>query len=267
MSRDRSPEPRGYLSTFTVKYSPESKKRDRESDNDYDSEKQRTKYTSRSKQNFWDKKDEKEPSHGWGKDDDGGYKKSHSKDGEPVKKEKVNNKLSGALSKDLRMTKDGMKHRSRYILTIQELKFFIYRPPRLESRKHSGDSILSKMERHWISCISLQRTFTCLAKIDALPTSPQIMNHARGNMQLSNIEKCKLKTPKQEQPRRKSGESQPTLPPTDIRPYLMDLGSANGTFLNDVKIDSRRYVELREKDVIKFASSTREYVLLHDKSG
>ncbi|XP_037941713.1 smad nuclear-interacting protein 1-like [Teleopsis dalmanni] len=51
-----------------------------------------------------------------------------------------------------------------------------------------------------------------------------------------------------------------------VRPYLIDLESANGTFLNNKKIESRKYYELMEKDVIKFGFSTREYVLLHENS-
>ncbi|XP_051153765.1 smad nuclear-interacting protein 1 [Leptopilina boulardi] len=51
-----------------------------------------------------------------------------------------------------------------------------------------------------------------------------------------------------------------------VRPYLIDLESANGTFVNDVKLEGRRYHELLERDVIKFGFSTREYVLLHEKS-
>mmetsp|Transcript_21165 Transcript_21165/g.61558 ORF Transcript_21165/g.61558 Transcript_21165/m.61558 type:complete len:337 (-) Transcript_21165:317-1327(-) len=46
------------------------------------------------------------------------------------------------------------------------------------------------------------------------------------------------------------------------RPYIMDLESTNGTFLNEVKIEDARYYELRKGDVIKFGGSTREYVLL-----
>ncbi|XP_060607958.1 smad nuclear interacting protein 1-like [Ruditapes philippinarum] len=51
-----------------------------------------------------------------------------------------------------------------------------------------------------------------------------------------------------------------------ICPYIIDLDSANGTFVNNKKIEPRRYVELMEKDVLKFGFSSREYVLLHDKS-
>lgn len=46
------------------------------------------------------------------------------------------------------------------------------------------------------------------------------------------------------------------------KPYLMDLKSTNGTFINGVRIDDSRYYELRKGDVITLGSSSREYVLL-----
>uniref|UniRef100_A0A131YHJ1 Smad nuclear-interacting protein 1 n=1 Tax=Rhipicephalus appendiculatus TaxID=34631 RepID=A0A131YHJ1_RHIAP len=51
-----------------------------------------------------------------------------------------------------------------------------------------------------------------------------------------------------------------------IRPYVIDLESANGTFVNNKQIEPRRYVELLERDVLKFGFSTREYVILHEES-
>lgn len=51
-----------------------------------------------------------------------------------------------------------------------------------------------------------------------------------------------------------------------VRPYILDMNSANGTFVNNNKIESKKYVELLEKDVIKFGYSSREYVLLHENS-
>ncbi|XP_019181065.1 PREDICTED: FHA domain-containing protein DDL-like isoform X2 [Ipomoea nil] len=51
-----------------------------------------------------------------------------------------------------------------------------------------------------------------------------------------------------------------------VRPYIMDLGSTNGTFINDNRIEAQRYYELLEKDTIKFGNSSREYVLLHENS-
>ena len=51
-----------------------------------------------------------------------------------------------------------------------------------------------------------------------------------------------------------------------VTPYVIDLESANGTFVNNQKIEPRKYVQVLEKDVLKFGFSSREYVLLHDQS-
>ena len=48
----------------------------------------------------------------------------------------------------------------------------------------------------------------------------------------------------------------------EIKPYIMDLGSVHKTYLNNNVIDDARYYELRHKDMLKFGSSTREYVLI-----
>lgn len=50
-----------------------------------------------------------------------------------------------------------------------------------------------------------------------------------------------------------------------VRPYLLDLGSTNGTFINGERLEAERYYELLEQDVIKFGNSTRTYVLLREK--
>ena len=47
-----------------------------------------------------------------------------------------------------------------------------------------------------------------------------------------------------------------------VKPYLLDLESANGTFLNGERIEESRFVEIRDKDLIKFGESTREYVVM-----
>ena len=49
-----------------------------------------------------------------------------------------------------------------------------------------------------------------------------------------------------------------------VRPYLMDLGATNGTYLNGERIEAQRYYELLEKDMLKFGNSSREYVLLKE---
>jgi smad nuclear-interacting protein 1 len=47
-----------------------------------------------------------------------------------------------------------------------------------------------------------------------------------------------------------------------VRPYLLDLESANGTKLNGDTVEGSRYLELRDKDMIQLGHSTREYVLM-----
>lgn len=51
-----------------------------------------------------------------------------------------------------------------------------------------------------------------------------------------------------------------------VKPFLMDLSSTHKTMLNGKQIDDCRYYELREKDVIRFGGSSREYVILHASS-
>jgi len=53
---------------------------------------------------------------------------------------------------------------------------------------------------------------------------------------------------------------------TSVRPYVMDLQSTNGVQLNGERIEDMRYYELKEKDLLRFGNSSREYVLLHEGS-
>ncbi|CAZ83655.1 unnamed protein product [Tuber melanosporum] len=50
-----------------------------------------------------------------------------------------------------------------------------------------------------------------------------------------------------------------------VRPYLLDLESANGTGVAGKRIPGSRYVELKDGDLITFGLSTREYVLMLEK--
>jgi smad nuclear-interacting protein 1 len=47
-----------------------------------------------------------------------------------------------------------------------------------------------------------------------------------------------------------------------VKPYLIDLESANGSTVNGDPVPGGRYVEVRDKDVLKFGLSTRDYVLM-----
>lgn len=50
------------------------------------------------------------------------------------------------------------------------------------------------------------------------------------------------------------------------KPYLMDLESTNGTFINGERLDPARYYELKRGDVITLGASSREYVVLTEQS-
>ncbi|KAI9369347.1 SMAD/FHA domain-containing protein [Aspergillus egyptiacus] len=47
-----------------------------------------------------------------------------------------------------------------------------------------------------------------------------------------------------------------------VKPYIIDLESANGSKVNGDVVPAGRYVELRDKDMLQFGSSSREYVLM-----
>lgn len=51
-----------------------------------------------------------------------------------------------------------------------------------------------------------------------------------------------------------------------IQPYLIDLESINGSYVNDKEIPTSRYYQLRTGDTLTFGASTREYVLLDESS-
>ena len=46
-----------------------------------------------------------------------------------------------------------------------------------------------------------------------------------------------------------------------VKPYIIDLESANGTKINGDLVPAGRYLELRDGDILSFGESTREYVV------
>eukprot|EP00948_MAST-09A_sp_MAST-9A-sp1_P003754 g3754.t1 len=48
-----------------------------------------------------------------------------------------------------------------------------------------------------------------------------------------------------------------------IRPYVVDLGSPNGTKLNGEVIEERRMYQILPRDAIQFGDSKRKYIMLH----
>ena len=53
-----------------------------------------------------------------------------------------------------------------------------------------------------------------------------------------------------------------TVTPPVVVPYMMDLESTNGTFLNGEKLEAARYYELMHQDKVSFASSSRDYIFM-----
>lgn len=47
-----------------------------------------------------------------------------------------------------------------------------------------------------------------------------------------------------------------------VKPYIIDLESANGTKLDGKKIETSKYMELLDQDVVSFGDSEREYVMM-----
>ncbi|KAL4916271.1 SMAD/FHA domain-containing protein [Aspergillus aurantiobrunneus] len=47
-----------------------------------------------------------------------------------------------------------------------------------------------------------------------------------------------------------------------VKPYVIDLESANGSMVNGDSVPAGRYIELRDKDMLQFGNSSREYVLM-----
>ena len=49
---------------------------------------------------------------------------------------------------------------------------------------------------------------------------------------------------------------------TSIVPYIIDLESTNGTFINAEKIEASKYYELKNEDVLNFGDNSVDYVLM-----
>lgn len=174
--------------------------------------------------------------HEWGKKGSGDNSKQKA---EPIEKEKPNFGLSGKLTEDTNKV-------NGVVINYAE-------PPEARKPKRrwrlypfKGEQSLQTFYIHRQSCFLIGRD----RKISDIPIDHPSCSkqHAVLQYRLVPYEKEDGSTSKR------------------VRPYLLDMNSANGTFVNNKKIESRKYVELLEKDVIKFGYSSREYVLLHENS-
>lgn len=47
--------------------------------------------------------------------------------------------------------------------------------------------------------------------------------------------------------------------------YIIDLDTEHGTYINEERIEPRRYYELMGKDSVRFGRCRDEFVLMHDE--
>lgn len=181
-------------------------------------------------------KEEDNEDYEWGKPGD----KEHKDPDEPVaEKEKPNFGLSGKLTEDANKV-------NGTVLKYTE-------PPEARRPKRrwrlypfKGEESLQTLHIHRQSCFLIGREKKiCDIPVDHPSCSKQ---HAVLQFRLVPFERADGTTGKR------------------VRPYIIDLESSNGTYLNNNQIEPKKYVELMERDLLKFGYSTREYVLLHEDS-
>lgn len=183
----------------------------------------------------------------WGKEED-----HHERIGdtsaaadEQLPKFKPDFGLSGALAKDEKTgnTVNGvvLKFTEPFEAAKPDKnwRFYVYR----------GEGLIETLHVHRRSCFLVGRD----DRVADIPTLHPTCSLQHAVLQFRTVEKKEIL----------DGER---VVVSYIKPYIMDLQSTHGTFLNGTRIEDSRYYELLEGDVLKFGGSSREYVLLHDQS-
>jgi smad nuclear-interacting protein 1 len=163
--------------------------------------------------------------------------------GAPVNKEKPNFKTTGALA----------KHANRVEGTKISLKY--HEPP--EARKppasqpwrmfvFKGDDVVDTIELCQKSCWLLGRSHEVV---------DYVLEHPSSSGQHAVIQFRYIQKVVEDEFGVKSTRGK-------VKPYVIDLESSNGTELNGQTVEASRYFELRDKDILKFAGSEREYVVM-----
>lgn len=166
---------------------------------------------------------------------------SGPRDGEKEAKEakeleKPNYETSGKLEKARRLTKNGIP------------------------LKHSEPPVAAKPKRHWRLYVFKDEKI-----IDTLYIHRQSCFLFGRERRVADIKTDHPTCSKQHaviQFKLKASADPAGAAPAEVRPYVMDLGSANGTRLNKKRVEAQRYYELLDKDVLNFGHSTRDYVLI-----
>jgi smad nuclear-interacting protein 1 len=156
-------------------------------------------------------------------------------DGEPVVKQKPNFGISGALAKD---DEKGNVYKG-VVLKFSE-------PPEARAPNTQWRFYVFKGEEALETLHISKQSAYLLGRNEDIADIP--LRHGSCSSQHAVLQYRSL-------PNKETGKLQ-------CLPYLMDLESTNGSFINGVQIDSARYYQLKKGDVLKFGASTREYVLL-----
>ncbi|KAJ4341097.1 hypothetical protein N0V87_002139 [Didymella glomerata] len=163
--------------------------------------------------------------------------------GAPVNKEKPNFKMTGALAKHANRvegTKISLKYHeppeARKPPTSQPWRIFVFK----------GDDVIDTIELWQKSCWLLGRSHEVV---------DYMLEHPSSSGQHAVIQFKYTQKTVEDEFGVKSTKGR-------VKPYVIDLESSNGTELNGKDIEASRYFELRDKDILKFAGSEREYVVM-----
>ncbi|KAH7394029.1 SMAD/FHA domain-containing protein [Phaeosphaeria sp. MPI-PUGE-AT-0046c] len=163
--------------------------------------------------------------------------------GAPPDKEKPNFKATGALAKAANRV-EGTKISLKYNEPPEARKPSPSQPWRLFVFK--GDDVVDTIELWQKSCWLLGRAYEVV---------DYVLEHPSSSGQHAVIQFRYIQKTVEDEFGVKSTRGK-------VKPYIIDLESSNGTELNGDNIEASRYFELRDKDILKFAGSEREYVVM-----
>lgn len=185
----------------------------------------------------------KEPQ--WGRAEEYEEEKTTNTDDTEKPKFKPDFGLSGALAKDERTGNmvNGvvLKFTEPFEAAVPDKNWRLY--------VYKGEELVETLHIHRRSCFLIGRD----DRVVDIPTIHPSCSLQHAVIQFRSIEKKELHE-----------DEQVTI--AYIKPYIMDLQSTHGTFLNGSRIEDSRYYELLEGDLLKFGGSSRDYVLLHSHS-
>jgi smad nuclear-interacting protein 1 len=163
--------------------------------------------------------------------------------GAPPDKEKPNFKPTGALAKAANRV-EGTKISLKYNEPAEARKPPPSQPWRIFVFK--GDDVVDTLEIWQKSCWLLGRSHEVV---------DYVLEHPSSSGQHAVIQFRYIQKTVEDEYGVKSKRGK-------VKPYIIDLESSNGTELNGESVEASRYFELRDKDILKFAGSEREYVVM-----